>query len=56
MVEDADGREDTCPQCEGGLWRERVSWRGYSKRLRLPLGLRLGFRGRWPYIYRDWPA
>ena len=56
MVEDSSGREDTCPTCEGGIWRERESWRWFIHRQPW-----LGFRidliyHRIPRIRRDWPA
>jgi hypothetical protein len=55
MLEDSDGREDVCPTCEGGIWRERESWRAYFIRLRLPFGLRFKV-WRWPFVYRDFKA
>lgn len=54
MLEDGQGNEDVCPTCEGGIWRERISWRAYVSRLRLPFGLRIAWLVGWPRIYRDW--
>lgn len=30
----SDGAEDTCPTCEGGIFRERWPWRAYIEALR----------------------
>jgi hypothetical protein len=54
MVED-DRCEDVCPECEGGVWREREPWRRFFTRVRLPLGLRFKV-WRWPFFYTDFPA
>ena len=56
MLEDSRGHEDVCPTCEGGIWRERISWEWYFRRLELPLGLRIGFSGRRPYLYWSSPV
>lgn len=55
MLETISGDEDVCPTCEGGIWRERESWRSFFARLRLPLGLRFKV-WRWPFFYRDFRA
>ncbi len=56
MVETSYGAEDACPTCEGGVWRERVTWRAWLSRLRLPFGLRVRGWSRIPTLYRDWEA
>jgi len=56
MLEDERGNEDTCPTCEGGIWRERESWRWYIHR-QAWLGFRVLFfrrRPSWlPEIHRE---
>jgi hypothetical protein len=56
MVEDFDGREDVCPTCEGGIWRDPEPWRWYIHRQPW-LGFRVLFFGRWlPTITLDRPV
>ena len=56
MVEDAQGREDACPTCEGGIYRELESWRWFFHR-QTWRGWRIDLiYHRLPRIYRDFPA
>ncbi len=55
MVEN-DRCEDVCPECEGGVWRDRESWRWWLHRQPF-FGWRICTTHiRLPPIYRDFPA
>lgn len=55
MVEQ-ERQEDVCPTCEGGIWRERESWRWFIHRQPW-LGFRIDLAyHRLPRIHRDRPA
>lgn len=55
MIESGN-QEDVCPECEGGIWRERESWRWFFHRQSW-LGLRIDLlHHRVPRITKDRPA
>lgn len=58
MLEDSQGNEDVCPTCEGGIWRERETWRWWIHRQPW-FGFRVLFFGGgwWPsMVTRDRPV
>ncbi len=56
MLEEFGGQEDACPTCEGGIWRERESWRWWLGRQSWR-GWHLDCRyGVVPTIWKETPA
>ncbi|HZL19867.1 MAG TPA: hypothetical protein VFG23_19185 [Polyangia bacterium] len=53
MIESGN-QEDVCPTCEGGVWRDRESWRWWLHRQPFAGWRVCTLWWRFPPIYKDW--